>query len=319
MIKGQQGGDFAPNGYQQTIDEEFGIGPTRGEFQPTEDGPNPFESKMYPQTQNLTNQYTNPQSRQRPRLGMSPDLDKVVDDGNFNINLPEVLPLKEQWNKVKAINIPNIFPDLQANTIHQYYYNQPDDWWDLILYPDPDFDYEQSRIDNPNYYHMYKTQNGDESIPRRLKHCHNLNNNGKFSYVYRRTGDMSVQQHPYLDLFKSDQFRNYLSEITGHENLEFDESHPFVSNYESGHYNGPHTDGDNGRIAFVFHLSKDWKPSYGGLFVRMDWDFKTINKAICPPFNTLSIFDVSNGAPHLVTEVAQGVDNKRISFTGWYQ
>ena len=48
MFKGQQGGDFAPNGYQQTIDEEFGIGPTREEFQPTEDGPNPIESKMFP-------------------------------------------------------------------------------------------------------------------------------------------------------------------------------------------------------------------------------------------------------------------------------
>ena len=319
MFKGQQGGDFAPNGYQQTIDEEFGIGPTREEFQPTEDGPNPIESKMWPQAQNLTNQYTNPESRQRPELGMSPDLDKVADDGNFNLTLPDVTPLKTQWEKTKAVNIANIFPDLQANTIHQYYYNQPDDWWDLILYPDVDFDYEQSRIDNPGYYHMYKTQTGDESIPRRLEHCHNLNNNGEFSYVYRRTGDMSVQQHPYLDLFKSEQFRNYLSEITGHENLEFSEGHSFVSNYESGHYNGPHTDGDNGRIAFVFHLSKDWKPSYGGLFLRMDWDWKTINKAICPPFNTLSIFDVSNGAPHLVTEVAQGVDNKRISFTGWYQ
>jgi len=166
---------------------------------------------------------------------------------------------------------------------------------------------------------MYKTQTGDESIPRRLAHCHDLNDKGEFSYVYRRTGDMSVQQHPYLDLFKSEQFRNYLSEITGHQDLEFSEGHSFVSNYESGHYNGPHTDGENGRIAFVFHLSKDWKPAYGGLFLRMDWDWKTINKAICPPFNTLSIFDVSNGAPHLVTEVAQGIDNKRISFTGWYQ
>ncbi len=29
MLKGQQGGDFAPNGYHQTIDEEFGIGSTQ--------------------------------------------------------------------------------------------------------------------------------------------------------------------------------------------------------------------------------------------------------------------------------------------------
>jgi hypothetical protein len=31
------------------------------------------------------------------------------------------------------------------------------------------------------------------------------------------------------------------------------------------------------------------------------------------------MFDVEGGAPHLVTEIAQGVNNKRISFTGWYQ
>ena len=75
MFKGQQGGDFAPNGYQQTIDEEFGIGPTREEFQPTEDGPNPIESKMFPQSQNVNfiNILTQNQGI-RPRLGMSPEL-----------------------------------------------------------------------------------------------------------------------------------------------------------------------------------------------------------------------------------------------------
>jgi hypothetical protein len=55
----------------------------------------------------------------------------------------------------------------------------------------------------------------------------------------------------------------------------------------------------------------------------MDWDWKTINKVICPPFNTLSIFDTKwqeqEGAPHLVSEVAQGITNKRISYTGWYK
>ena len=319
MIKGQQGGDFAPNGYQQTIDEEFGIGPTREEFQSTDDGSNSIESKMWPQSQNLTNQYTNPESRQRPRLGMSPDLDKIEDNGNFTLQLPDVSALKMQWKKNKAVNIPNLFPELQANTLHQYYYNQPDDWWDLIYYPDPDFDYAQAAIDNPEYYHMYKTKTGDPSIPRRLEHCHEVNRNGDFSYIYRRTGDLSTQKHSYLELFESQRFRDYLSEITGHQNLIFAENYTFVSNYESGHYNGPHTDGANGRIAFVFHMSKNWKPQYGGLFLRMDWDWQTVNKTISPPFNTLSIFDVSNGAPHLVTEIAQGVNNKRISYTGWYQ
>jgi len=54
----------------------------------------------------------------------------------------------------------------------------------------------------------------------------------------------------------------------------------------------------------------------------MDWDWKTVNKVVTPPFNTLTIFDTKwdgqPGAPHLVSEVAQGCDNKRISYTGWY-
>jgi len=32
------------------------------------------------------------------------------------------------------------------------------------------------------------------------------------------------------------------------------------------------------------------------------------------------MFDVSDGgAPHLVSEVVEGCDNKRISYTGWYR
>ena len=304
MIKGQQGGDFASNGYQQTIDEE-----TISSI-----------SQFYPRTNEVHPTIPN-DTRQRRDLGMNPDI--VKDDGNFNLSLGNTKFYREQWEQNKAVNITNLFPDLQANTIHDYYFNQPDDWWDLILYPDPDFDYEQAAIDNPGYYHMYKAKTGDPSIPRREAHCRKLNNEGIFSYIYRRTNDLSIQLHPYLKIFQDSRFRSYLSEITGYENLEYIEGSTFISNYGPGHYNGPHTDGANGRIAFVFHLSKDWKPEMGGLFMRMDWDWKTVNKVICPPFNTLSIFDTKwqeqEGAPHLVSEVAQGINNKRISYTGWYQ
>ena len=301
MLKGQQGGDFAPNGYQQTIDEEFNVMP----------------SQFFPRTNEVHPTIPN-DTRQRRDLGMNPD----KDNGTFNLSLGNVLNYRNQWEENKAVNIPNLFPELQANTIHNYYFNQPDDWWDLILYPDPDFDYEQAAIDNPGYYHMYRAKSGDSSIPRREEYCRDINNNGGFSYIYRRTNDLSVQLHSYLKIFQSPTFLNYLSQITGYENLEYNEQSTFVSNYGPGHYNGPHTDGANGRIAFVFHLSKDWKPEMGGLFMRMDWDWKTVNKVISPPFNTLSIFDTKwqekDGAPHLVSEVAQGISNKRISYTGWY-
>ena len=312
MYKGQIGGDFTQT-YGRSIDEEIELeylapsssptevisqmNPRSGEFHP----PIPSETRVSSTLETNTHQ---------------PPTDK------FSMDLPDPSAFKTQWQENRAVNIPNLFPTPQANQIRDYYFNQPNEWWDLILYPDPYFDYDQSAIENPGYYHMYRTQEGDPSIPERLAHIHKLNNDGVFSYKYRRTRDLSTQLHPYLQIFQTPQFRDYLSIVTGYENLQYDESHTFVSNYGPGDFNGPHTDGANGRIAFVFHLSKDWLPQYGGLFMRMDWDWKTVNKVIVPPFNTLSIFDTTwqdkQGAPHLVSEVAQGIDNRRISYTGWY-
>lgn len=302
MIKGQQGGDFASNGYQHTIDEEFIT--STSQFSPR-------TNEVHPIIPNDT--------RQRRDLKMNPDME--TDQGNFNVSLSNSEFYREQWEQNKSVNITNLFPELQINTLHNYYFNQPDNWWDLILYPDPDFDYEQSSLDNPGYYHMYKAKLEDPSLSKREEYCRKLNNEGAFSYIYRRKNSTD-DLHPYLKIFQDSRFREYLSKITGYSDLEYAPGSTFISNYGPGHYNGPHTDGVNGRIAFVFHLSKDWKPEMGGLFMRMDWDWKTVNKVICPPFNTLSIFDTKwqgqDGAPHLVSEIAQGVTNKRISYTGWY-
>lgn len=320
MAKGQMGGDFS-QGYSTTIDQEI-TDPAipQQEMGPTQDD---FMSQAWPKSNEFHPEIPN-DTRVRPRLNMSPDLENNSQDtGTFTFQLPDSKSLREQWEQNKAVNITPILPELQANTVRDWYMDKPDDWWDRILYPDPDFDYDKSAIENPGYYHMYNAKAGDPSIERRLQHVYDINNSGGFSYTYRRTGDPTDNYlHPYLKVFQTEVFKNYLSSITGYDNLEYSDSHTFVSNYGPGDFNGPHTDGDNGRIAFVYHLSKDWRPSYGGLFMRMDWDWKTVNKVIVPPFNTLSIFDTQwqgqQGAPHLVSEVAQGCNNRRISYTGWY-
>jgi hypothetical protein len=315
MPQGRLGENFNHSNQVKSIDLEM------FEFQKLEknDNVNLMDSRYSPKS-NLVYPNIPPGSNIRPFMGMKvEDSVKSQDLGNFTLNLPGPKTFQETWNKSKSVIIPNLFPELQVETLHNFYFNKPKDWWDLILYPDPYFDYAQNSIDNPGYYHMYRTRDNDPTIPEREAYVRQLNNEGTFSYMYRRTGDQPDAFHSYLDLFKTPQFRKYLSQITGYPDLKYSEGHTFVSCYESGHFNGPHTDGANGRLAFVFHISKDWLPGYGGLFLKMDWDWKTINKAISPPFNSLTIFDVEGGAPHLVTEIAQGVNNKRISFTGWYQ
>jgi len=235
----------------------------------------------------------------------------------FSASAEKLNSLKNSWDKIKVFNWDEFYPDYVAQELHSYYFDKHKDDWDLIVHPDPNYNYDSTGepINEEGYYHMYLTKDDDPTLPERIKFAQEVNATDGFSYMYRRTQDY----HPYLNWFASPKFINVVEGLTGFSNLEYLPSYSFVSCYEEGHYNGPHTDGDNGRVAMVYHLSKDWKPYYGGVFMRMDWGNEVVNKAVNPPFNTLTMFNVVGGAPHFVSEVVKGVKNKRIAFTAWYQ
>jgi hypothetical protein len=234
----------------------------------------------------------------------------------FSASAEKLNQMKTNWDKHKVFNWGNFYPDHVANTIHDHYYNMDKNEWDLALHPDPYYNYgeEDASLLVDDYYYLYLTKDNDPTIAEREAYARSINFEGGFSYIYRRTNEF----HPYLKWFSSPKFLKLVEKITGYTNLEYKENYNFVSCYEEGHYNGPHTDGDNGRVAIVLHLSKNWKPQYGGVFMRTDWDRTTVNKVVSPPFNTLTMFNVIGGAPHFVSEIAKGVKNKRIAYTGWY-
>lgn len=227
---------------------------------------------------------------------------------NFSLYLEE---LKQEFQEKGMVVIPNLLDQASAEDTWHYYFHQPQEYWDLALYPDDFNDYG-------GYYNCYRAKIGDPEIERLEPYVRDLNNQGLFSYIYNRTDET----YPVLDVFKLDEFIDIISYITGYENLEFDPMWTLISNYESGHYNGPHIDGINGRVAFIYHLSRNWRPGYGGLFLELTEDQKNTKGIVMPEFNKLVLLDVKNdsrGTPHLVTEVAQGTNNKRLAYTGWYQ
>jgi hypothetical protein len=234
----------------------------------------------------------------------------------FSVSAEKLNEMKLHWDKYKVFNWDNFYPEHVAHSLHDYYYNMDKNEWDLALHPDPYYDYGFENTDPliDDYYYLYLTKDNDPTIPEREAYAREVNFEGGFSYIYRRTNEF----HPYLKWFSSPKFLKIVESITGYTDLEYKLNYNFVSCYEEGHYNGPHTDGDNGRVAMVLHLSKDWKPQYGGVFMRTDWDRLTVNKVVNPPFNTLTMFNVIGGAPHFVSEVVKGVKNKRIAYTGWY-
>lgn len=236
----------------------------------------------------------------------------------FEASAAKLKTLQRSWANNNVFNWNEFFPDDVANVLHNYYFNKHKDDWDLVVHPDPYFDYGNVGEGNPlteeGYYHMFLTKDDDPTLPYRLEFAREAIANDQFAYVYRRINDF----HPYLRWFSSEKFIKIVENLTGFKNLEYIPEYSFVSCYEEGHYNGPHTDGDNGRVAMVYHLSKDWKPYYGGVFMKTEWGNEVVTKAVNPPFNTLTMFNVVGGAPHFVSEVVKGVKNKRIAFTAWY-
>lgn len=98
----------------------------------------------------------------------------------------------------------------------------------------------------------------------------------------------------------------------------------FVSRYTTGCALSIHTDvSDNRKLAFVLNLTEDWKEEYGGcLVIEPEQAGKSRcgnpSLTIVPEYNTLSLFDVTNGGrAHYVSEVVEPTGKIRMAITGW--
>lgn len=146
---------------------------------------------------------------------------------------------------------------------------------------------------------------------------------GRFSYFHFRTLD----DHPencrcqicvVRTLLRSEQMADALHSITG---LRLEEPREiFASRYDAGCFLGTHTDAAQGRVAFVWNLTKGWRPQFGGSLHLLDSRSLQTKQVISPGFNTLAVFAVGDGTdtPHFVSHVVPGVRGQRLAFSGWY-
>ena len=88
--------------------------------------------------------------------------------------------------------------------------------------------------------------------------------------------------------------------------------------YKEGDHSLPHTDWVGQRtVAYVWHLSKNWKPEWGG---GLYWTQHDHAVATYPAsFNTLVLFSVTTRSAHFVTTVSPQHKGKRLTFNGWWQ
>jgi hypothetical protein len=86
------------------------------------------------------------------------------------------------------------------------------------------------------------------------------------------------------------------------------------SMYLPGDYSLPHTDAtDHRSIAYVWHLTKEWRPEWGGQFV-----WCPTGAIVNPSFNTLIAFKVTSASLHFVAPVSHQARGRRLSVNGWW-
>jgi hypothetical protein len=113
-------------------------------------------------------------------------------------------------------------------------------------------------------------------------------------------------------LFGSTATRQFVSELTGTDCRGLP---TFAASwYQPGDYSLPHSDAGQLRsVAFVWHLTRDWSPRWGG---ELYWC--PTGRALSPQFNWLTLFCVQPGSTHMVCPVAPRAGSKRLAVVGWW-
>jgi len=138
-------------------------------------------------------------------------------------------------------------------------------------------------------------------------HCHmNVYDRALFSERMNKT----------FDVFASDATKAWIGELTQRDCSGVCTGAP--SYYRAGDHSLPHTDWVGQRtVAYVWHLSKKWKPEWGG---ALYWAENHHSKATFPAsFNSLVLFRVTTTSAHFVTTVSPHAKQQRLAYNGWWQ
>ena len=230
---------------------------------------------------------------------------------NTSLNLRK---LKYEFLKEGIVTIPNWLEYDYSDYLWDHINNMPNDWWFVSTRPAVDDDMATTRWIPEN----------EDYINQCIEKARETFNNGEFSYVFRRTNGDHVDNcdcpecHFRLDLL-SPEVTDFLHYVTGYKINSINEI--FASRYDGGDFLSPHSDGPNGTLGFVYNLSKEWRPHFGGnLHFQSNEDETLIERINVPKFNTLTMFDLSTsqGHMHFVSHVVEGAPTKRLAFAGWW-
>lgn len=199
-----------------------------------------------------------------------------------------------------------------ATKMHEGIKGIPREWWYRSMKPINENGEKNDLLDTP-----YLSLRSD--FQEKHKNLLSVYENGGFAYTFRRTIDdhffgCTCSLCRTVEFFRSDVAKEAFSKIIGTNIVGVNEM--FASKYEKGDFLTIHHDKNNGEYAFVYQLTKDWNPAFGGNLEFYDYETQQIYKSVMPRFNSLNIFRIKNvKSDHLVSMVT--VNKQRFAFSGW--
>jgi Rps23 Pro-64 3,4-dihydroxylase Tpa1-like proline 4-hydroxylase len=228
---------------------------------------------------------------------------------------PENNPLdyREEFISTGSVTIRNFLDFESADKIRKFFEeDMPSDWW-----------YSASCPGNDGVDYIRNFETNSDLIKASMKKSNETFANGGFSYFFYRTLGDHVEgcycdECHFRKWLKSEEVLQFIQEVSGIPCTNYDTV--FGSKYSEGCFLSPHHDQDLGNVGFVFQLTRDWNPEWGGLLHFMSDDRKRITGVEVPTFNSLTLFYLPDGKGtwHYVSHVNPEVKRSRLAYTGWY-
>ena len=234
----------------------------------------------------------------------------------INPNL-DVETIRDEYTNKRVVVIKNFLKEDAANRIHHYFTEEmPRDWWRVSTHPkvsgEEGFD---SVMFSPDY---------EEEIKNNYNRATQAFGNGEFSYCFHRTVDDHEKTCTCFECelrswLYSNEAISFINSVIDSKVTTTDEV--FAAVYLPSDFLSPHVDSPNGTTGFVYQLTKDWLPQYGGNLHFMNHDTMEVERVETPTFNTLTLFDLPKGVGkwHYVSHVNPGVEELRLTYTGWFK
>jgi Rps23 Pro-64 3,4-dihydroxylase Tpa1-like proline 4-hydroxylase len=232
---------------------------------------------------------------------------------NPSVNLELI---KEEFKKNKVVVIQDFFKEDIAESLYSWFSeDMPSEWWDVSTFP-------QKGDKGPTF--VRNTEENYKQIRTNYEYSLQAFAEGKFAYNFYRTkdnhfDDCTCKECNLRKWLVKPESLDFISEATGTKYTDSDEV--FAACYGIGDYLSPHVDSPNGTLGFVYQLSKNWLPEYGGLLHFMDDEREHVERVEVPAFNTLTLFYLpeNKGKWHFVSPVSPGTPELRFTYTGWFK